>query len=376
MTGMAPVNLPSGGDLVASRPGGALHRPTISDIAARAGVSKAAVSYALNGRPGVSPTTQARVLAIAEELGWTASRAAKILSGARVDVVGLVVARPARTLGLEPFFMAFISGIELELSSHGIALMLQLVVDHAAEIEAYRRWQGARQVDGVVVVDLFEEEDRLAPLQDMQLPFVVVGDARNDPDVTSVWTDEAAGMTQISEYLAGIGHRRIGRVSGLSKFRHTAQRTAALHAVAERLSLDELVLQSDYSGEDSSRATRSLLALAEPPTAIIYDSDVMAVAGLSVATEMGIDVPGDLSVVAWDDSVLCSITHPQITALSHDAMAYGAHVARRLLAVLDGASPASHPVTPHLLIPRGSTSPPGGKPRVPRRSSSGHALLR
>jgi DNA-binding LacI/PurR family transcriptional regulator len=336
-----------------------MHRPTISDIAARAGVSKAAVSYALNGRRGVSPATQARVIAIAEELGWTANNAARVLSGARAGVVGLVLARPARTLGLEPFFMEFISGLEQELSGHDTALLLQLVPDHAAGIQTCARWHGARQVDGAIVVDLFDDDDRIAPLQAMGLPFVVVGDTRDRPGVTCVWTDEVAGMTQIVEYLAALGHRRIGRVAGLERLRHTVQRTEALRGAAERLGLEEVVQQSDYSGEDSARATRLLLAQRERPTAIVYDNDVMAVAGLAVAGEMGIDVPRQLSVVSWGDSALCRLTHPALTALAHDSMAYGAHTARRLLEVVDGAPPRAHLDSAHTLVPRGSTSPPG-----------------
>lgn len=345
-----------------------MNRPTISDIAARAGISKAAVSYALNGRPGVSSETQTRVLAIAAELGWTANRAARVLSGARAGVIGLVVARPARILGLEPFFMEFISGIELELSRHEIALMLQLVADHESELQAYRRWQGAGQVDGVIVVDLLDTGDRLARLAELQLPFLVAGDARTEPGVACVYTDEAAGMTQIVDYLAALGHRRIGRVAGVEAFRHTAQRTRALHAATERLQLDDVMQQTDYSGEGSSRATRQLLSRRDPPTVIVYDSDVMAVAGLSVAAEMGIDVPGSLSLVSWDDSLLCRLTHPEITALAHDAMAYGSHCALRLLELLDGAEPEAHADAPHELVPRGSTRPPQQRAEVaPRR---------
>jgi DNA-binding LacI/PurR family transcriptional regulator len=335
-----------------------VHRPTISDIAARAGVSKAAVSYALNGRRGVSPATQARVVAIAAELGWTAHNAARVLSGARAGVVGLVLARPARTLGLEPFFMAFISGLEQELSSRDTALLLQLVPDHTAGLATCARWQGARQVDGAVVVDLLDDDHRIAPLQEMGLPFVVVGDARDRPGVACVWTDEVAGMTRIVEYLAALGHRRIGRVAGLERLRHTVQRTRAFQDAGERLGLEEVVEQSDYSGEDGARATRLLLSHREPPTAIVYDNDVMAVAGLAVAAELGVDVPRELSVVAWDDSALCRLTHPTITALAHDVMAYGAHVARRLLEVVEGAPARAHADAGHTLVPRGSTGPP------------------
>jgi DNA-binding LacI/PurR family transcriptional regulator len=335
-----------------------MHRPTISDIAARAGVSKAAVSYALNGRPGVSPATQARIVAIARELGWTASQAARVLSGARADVVGLVIARPAQTLGLEPFFMSFISGLEQELSAHDLGLLLQLVPDHAAGLQTYARWQGARQVDGVIVVDVHEDDDRIGPLQELELPFVVVGDVRDRPGVACVWTDDADGMTQIVEYLAALGHRRIGHLGGPEALRHSRQRTEAFHAAARGLALDVVVQQSDYTGESSARATRRLLTLGDRPTAIVYDNDVMAVAGLAVAGEMGIEVPGQLSIVSWDDSVLARLTHPALTALTHDVMGYGAHVARRLREVVDGAAPRAHRDAPHVLVPRGSTSPP------------------
>ena len=109
-------------------------RVTIRDIAERAGVSKGAVSYALNGLPGVSDDTRERILSIADELGWYPNRAARALSAARADACGLVLARPARTLALEPFFMEFIAGVEVELSSRSVALTLQLVEDIRDEI--------------------------------------------------------------------------------------------------------------------------------------------------------------------------------------------------------------------------------------------------
>src|SRR3954454_3316744 len=114
-------------------------RVTIADIAARAGVSKGAVSYALNGRPGLSEATRARILAIADELGWYPNRAARALSAARADACGLILARPASTIGLEPFFMEFIGGVEAELSPRAIGLTIQLARTVDEEIAIYRR---------------------------------------------------------------------------------------------------------------------------------------------------------------------------------------------------------------------------------------------
>ena len=109
-------------------------RVTIRDIAERAGVSKGAVSYALNDRPGLSDATRARILAIAEELGWYPNSAARALSAARANACGLVLARPVRTRAVEPFFSEFIAGVESELSARSIALTIQLAEDIEAEL--------------------------------------------------------------------------------------------------------------------------------------------------------------------------------------------------------------------------------------------------
>jgi DNA-binding LacI/PurR family transcriptional regulator len=115
-------------------------RPTITDIARIAGVTKAAVSFALNGQPGVSVATRQRILAIAEEIGFEPNSAARALSDGRAGAYGLVIDRPARLLGLEPFFMQLISGIQAELSGGHTALLLATAEDQAAEIAMYRSW--------------------------------------------------------------------------------------------------------------------------------------------------------------------------------------------------------------------------------------------
>ncbi|KAB1931678.1 LacI family transcriptional regulator [Micromonospora sp. ALFpr18c] len=336
-----------------------MKRPTIADVARRAGVSKGAVSYALNGQPGVSEATRQRILAIATEIGFSPSSAARALSGATAEAVGLALCRPARILGIEPFFMELISGVEAELSARSYALTLQVVADPDAEIAVYRRWWGERRVDGVLVCDLRTDDRRIPALEQLQLPAVVIGGPGGTGELASVWSDDAAALTEAVEYLVALGHRRIARVGGLPDLRHTESRTEAFAALCRQLGLvDAVTVSSDYTGEEGGRATRRLLSSAQRPTAVIYDNDVMAIAGLSVAQEMGLTVPGDLSIVAWDDSPLCRLVHPPLTALGRDIPAYGAHAARQLLAVIAG-QPASRvqDETPHL-TPRGSTAPP------------------
>ncbi len=336
-----------------------MKRPTIADIARRAGVSKGAVSYALNGQPGVSDATRRRILAIAKEIGWKPHSAARALSGAAANAVGLALRRPAAVLGLEPFYMELISGVEAELSTRSYALMLQVVSDFDAEVAVYQRWWGERRVDGVLVCDLRVDDPRIQMLEQLRLPAVVVGGPDGVGDLAHVWNDDASALVHSVEYLVALGHRRIGQIQGLPDLRHTRVRTEAFISVCRRLGLGEAVVEStDYSGEQGAAATRRLLSTHPAPTALIYDNDIMAIAGLAVAQEMGVSVPADLSIVAFDDSPLCRLVHPPLTALTRDIPAYGAEAARELLAVIAGEPPRSRQVATARLTPRGSTARP------------------
>lgn len=342
----------------------AVKRPTIADIARQAGVSKGAVSYALNGQPGVSEATRRRILSIAEEIGFNPNSAARSLSGAAAKTVGLALCRPARILGVEPFFMQLISGVQAELSAHSYGLTLQLVADPDAELAVYRRWWGERRVDGVFVCDLRLDDRRVPALEELALPAVVIGGPTNTGALASVWADESAALVETVEYLAALGHRRIARVGGLPDLVHTDVRTRAFAEVSRRLGLGEAItVPSDYTGEDGARATRRLLSTAARPTAVLYDNDVMAIAGLAVAQEMGLTVPGDLSIVAWDDSPLCQLVHPPLTAVGRDIPAYGAHAARLLLAAIAGTPAGAEQDQAAHLTPRGSTAPPDRRAR-------------
>ncbi|MEO9153513.1 MAG: LacI family DNA-binding transcriptional regulator [Lapillicoccus sp.] len=332
-------------------------RPTIADIAQRAGVSTGAVSYALNGRAGVSPQTRDRILHIADEIGWRPSIAARSLSGSRSHAVGLVIARTARTLGVEPFFMQFIAGVESVLSAQQTALLLQVVPDHAAANTAARQWWAERRVDGVIVTDLWVDDHRIPTLLEIGVPAVIVGRPHADVPLPGVWSDDGAAVESVVDYLVALGHRRIARVAGLERLEHTQVRTDAFLAATSRHGIAAAdIITTDYTREEGARATRRLLTSRQPPTAITYDNDVMAVAGLGVAREMSISVPDQLSIVAGDDSQLCVLVHPSLTSLSRDITAYGANAARLLLTHLDGGAATSFQDATAHLIPRGSTA--------------------
>ncbi|MFK0290624.1 LacI family DNA-binding transcriptional regulator [Streptomyces sp. NPDC090442] len=342
-------------------------RPTIKDIARRAGVSESAVSFALNDRPGVSDDTRARIRRVADELGWQANSAARALSGERAGCLGLVLARPARTLGVESFFLQLVSGIQEVLSARRTALLFQVVEDLDTECALYRRWWAERRVDGVLVVDPRTDDPRPALLAALGLPAVAIGGPAPEPPeptaappLSTVWADDAAAMARILDHLHGLGHRRIVHVAGLPELAHTARRIHSLRTEATRRGLDATQVRSittDYSDAEGAEVTRRLLDAAAPPTAIVYDNDVMAIAGASVAARRGIPVPGRLSLVAWDDSPLCRVAHPPLTALVRDTAGFGRLAATELLALLDGGPPrTTEGELPHL-EPRESTGP-------------------
>ncbi|MEU1894192.1 LacI family DNA-binding transcriptional regulator [Streptomyces pristinaespiralis] len=333
-------------------------RVTIKDVAARAGVSKGAVSLAFNHKPGVSQATRERIFAAARELGWAPNLTARSLSSQRVDIVGLALCRPARLLGLEPFYMEFISGIESVLADRSCSLLLRLVRDLDEEIDLHRTWWRSRTIAGAILVDFHDDDPRVPALQAVGLPAVAVGHPSLTGSFPAVWTDDATAAAEAVRYLAALGHRRIARVGGPAGLGHSSIRAAAFEATMRQLGLEQgRQISTGFDGKEGARATRSLLLSADRPTAIVYDNDIMAVAGAGVAAEMGFVIPDDVSLLAWDDSQLCRITHPTLSAMSHDVHHFGAEVARTLFAVLDGTHTGALQVPTPSLTPRGSTAP-------------------
>jgi DNA-binding LacI/PurR family transcriptional regulator len=209
----------------------------------------------------------------------------------------------------------------------------------------------------VVLVDLRVDDPRVPVLSELGLPTVVLGTPEGAGGLSAVWTDDAAGARTAVLHLSGLGHRRIARVTGMTDLWHTRIRTEAFLDAARTAGIEAYCVTADYTAEGGADATAALLGSPEPPSAILYDNDLMAVSGLGAAQRLGVDVPGTLSIVAWDDSVLCELVHPALTALTRDVTAYGARAARRLLDLASGARPGDRAEPPPLLTVRASTGP-------------------
>lgn len=271
--------------------------------------------------------------------------------------IGLVLVRPTRSLGSEPFYQDFIAGLESVLASAGMTLVLQVVARPRDELETYRRWASGRDVSAVTLVDLALQDPRVPVLEELGLPVVVVGDPRTAGGFSAVWTDDARAMSDAVSGLYELGHRRIGRVTGPAGLAHTRIRSEIFRAECSRLGVRAVEATADYSEEGGGLATAGLLDVAEPPSAIVYDDDVMALGGLDAARRAGVDVPSDLSILAWDDSALCQLSTPPLAAMAHDVRGIGEATGRAVVELITTGAAAHRQAATAVFVPRASVGP-------------------
>ncbi|QGQ19319.1 LacI family DNA-binding transcriptional regulator [Cellulomonas sp. JZ18] len=338
-------------------PGPATRRPTITDVARAAGVSIAVVSYALNGRPGVSAATRERVLRVADEFGWRPSAAARSMrSGPRA--VGLVLDRTLTgPVGYGADVLELVVPLQDVLRTRGLALVLQVVDDLAAAVALYGEWWAERRFDVMVVTDVRTEDPRLDALRRLRIPSVVVSCAEPSGEMATVGVDDDEATARVGRYLIELGHRQVAVVTGPDALQRTRTRVAGL---GQAVAAGGGVLAHEATAgtpEGAAAACRRLLTGGRPPTALVFDTDHMAVAALDVARRTGLAVPWDVSVVALTDSPLCRLATPSITALPTVQSELGTAVGHAVLQVLDGRTlPAPHIAVGGLAV-RGSTGP-------------------
>lgn len=329
------------------------------DVARRAGVSKSAVSFALNGRGGVGAATRERILAAAAELDWQPSERARALTRNRALALGLVIARAPVLLSSDPFFPGFIAGVESELAPLGQALVLQVVGDDPRlEAEGYARLARGQRVDGVFLSDLRFDDPRIELCRELGLPAVTLARPEQPSPFPAVCPDERTGIAAAVRHLAELGHERIAHVAGRQDLLHGAARLNRWRDTMRELGLEPALLEpADFTGAAGAAATRALLTRPDRPTAIVYANDVMAIAGLTIAHELGLSIPSELSIVGYDDTELAAHVHPALTTIGSDPMQYGRTACRALLHTIDGRGGDIE--LPHVrLIVRASTAAP------------------
>ncbi|WP_394770777.1 LacI family DNA-binding transcriptional regulator [Lacisediminihabitans sp.] len=335
-------------------------RPTIADVAREAGVSKGLVSFALNDRPGVAAETRDRILSVANALGWRPSVRARSLSTDRSFALGLVIARDPEIISSDPFFPAFIAGIEGALAPAGQALVVSMVSDEEAEVASYRQLAAHDRVDGVILTDLRRNDPRIALLEELRLKAVTLGHPDVESSFPAVAVDDGPGIHSAVEHLAELGHRRIAHVAGPSSMLHGDRRSQSFTNALRALGLaSDLVVETDFSAAGGAEMTAALLDLDEPPTAIVFANDLMAIAGLGVAQRRGLRVPDDLSITGFDGSDIGAYLYPSLTTVTTPVLEWGRAAAELLLKSVIGDDDVHDIDLPAAqLLVRMSTAPP------------------
>ncbi|MEU0094954.1 LacI family DNA-binding transcriptional regulator [Kribbella sp. NPDC006257] len=332
-------------------------RVTISDLARRLDISKASVSYALNGRSGVSEETRQRVLSLAEELGFHPNSAAVALSASRTRTIGIVIARDPALISTEAFYMRTLVGIEQYLNEVDSSLLLRLTGEHGEDLDVLRRWGRQGRVDGFILFDELNDDPRVPLLKELGIPCVVVSSNAPDDGVGRLISSPEETVLLMLDHLADLGHTEIAHISGPFTFVHEQLRVRLLREHAQRRGIRVNHLEGSYAYENGAALTRSLLTGENPPTALVLGNDLMAVAALRVAMDLGTKVPEELSIVAWDDSPLCELARPGITAIDQQTMERGRMAADLLFRIAAGESGLHWQTPPGVLRVRDSTGP-------------------
>jgi DNA-binding LacI/PurR family transcriptional regulator len=327
---------------------------TINDVALASGVSIATVSTVLNNaaRP-VKAETRQRVLAEALRLNYQPNAMAAALVKRRMDTIGVLPAVfNAKDVLTDIYAFGVLQGILQSAadSDFHVTLFTKQWVDSAHSAGTFRD----RRTDGIIIVAPTLDSDMASALSSMGLLIVTIS-AGPSPGVSSVDVDNYAGGRLAVEHLFELGHRRIAHISGKLEAVSACERHSAFMAVNRehcQTVPDDYVIAAHYSGLEAAEATAYLLSLPSPPTAIFAGNDAIAKSIVDTASDMGVRVPDDLSVVGFDDSIIATTMTPQLTTVRQSPKEIGAMAARLLISRINGASIQEdrHLLSPQLIV--------------------------
>jgi LacI family transcriptional regulator len=308
-----------------------MKRVTIGDVAAEAGVSIATVSKVINDRYGVAADTLGRVKAVIEELGYESSLVARSMRSRRTNVLGILVA------DIEPFSAELLKGAANAIRDTDYELIVYSGSGHGKEHSGWERRNVSRLsgtlTDGIVLVT-----PTVVDVSDAA-PIVTVDPHAGPLSLPSVHSDNLAGAITATEYLIGLGHRRIGLLAGRpdlesARLREQGFRTALAAAGIE---FDEnLVRVGEYELEAAAEPARQLLMLDDPPTAIFAANDLSAIETMRVAQSLGRSVPDDVSVIGFDNIPESALTDPPLTTIDQSIQKMGEEAVRLLIDLIEG----------------------------------------
>jgi LacI family transcriptional regulator len=302
--------------------GGSIVGPTIRDIAKAANVSTAAVSYVINDKPGVSEETRLKIQRIMREMNYRPNPQARGLAAKRTGMLGLMI--PDIT---DPFYVNVVRGVEAE--SNQLGYTLTLCTTHG-DAERERNVAGtltSNWVDGVIMMAYKLSPSELEKLSKHKVPIVVIDNPEVAGLIPSIMVNNTALGRTATAYLVEMGHTRIGFIHGVEGSNSSAARYEGYVQALKSHGLEpdpDLVERGDFSYEHGLAAAHRLLSLPNRPTAIFAANDQMAFGVMNAATELGLSVPEDISVIGVDDIEAAALVVPGLTTMRQPTWEIGA----------------------------------------------------
>lgn len=306
---------------------------TIKDIAKEIGVSASTVSRALSDSPLVNAETKERVHRVARRLGYERNEVARALVMGSSGAVGLLV--PDIT---NPFFSDVARGVGEIADRAGYGVILCNTDGRPDRELSYVRLMRRKRVDGLLLCSTTIDAPYLKEVQQAKTPFILVSRLCSNPDLPFVITDDRQGARLAVEHLIALGHERIGFIGGPENVQSSRDRFLEYAAVLSENDcavVDAWHHFADFTQEAGREAGHRLLSLADRPTAVFAANDVTALGVLEVAEGMGLRVPGDLSLVGYDDISYASLPRIQLTTIAQPAVEMGQIAADWLLSRID-----------------------------------------
>ncbi|MEV7015641.1 LacI family transcriptional regulator [Streptomyces sp. DH-12] len=325
---------------VRGRSGG---RPTLEEVAARAGVGRGTVSRVINGSPRVSEATRAAVEAAVAELGYVPNTAARALAANRTDAIALVVPEPETRFFTEPYFSDMLRGVGAALSDTEMQLLL-IFAGSDRERQRLAQYLAAHRVDGVLLVSVHADDPLPDMLSQLEIPAVISGPRSADETLTSVDSDNYGGARQAVEHLIGRGRRTVAHITGRLDV-YGAQRRVDGYRDALREAghtVDELLIEpGDFSEDGGRRAMEALLERRPDLDAVFAASDVTAAGARQVLREAGRRIPDDVALVGYDDSAIARHMEPPLTSVRQPIEEMGRAMTDLLLAEVADRRPSA-----------------------------------
>ncbi len=308
----------------------------MKDISLRCGVSIATVSKALNDHSDISDATKRLVRDTAQEMGYFPNSSARALKTNRTFNLGVLFVDRARNGLTHDYFAHVLDSFKVTAESKGYDLTF-INCSKEGHRMTYLEHSRYRGVDGVVIAHVDFDQDEVSELIRSEIPVVTVDHAFDSKP--SVVSDNISGIRDLVSYIVSMGHRKIAYINGGDHSSVTRNRVGSFHKTMDGIGLqvrDEYLPDGDYRNPGlCCEITKQLLSLPDPPTCIMYPDDLSAIGGINAVKELGLSIPGDISIAGYDGIDIAKYLEPKITTIEQDTALIGKLAAEKLIGMIE-----------------------------------------